>query len=264
MTSFSGANLIQLGFRFDRGGAHTARTMMLQELEALLAHVDRVEATSADYLRAIDEENCLRKRSQKTRVLTYRHLRELYALDPSVLIFRALLFFWQRDTAARPLLALLCAYARDSVLRSTAPVILAQPEGATITRESVEAFIDDLEPGRFSSATLKSVAQNVNSSWTQAGHLTGKVRKIRSRPSPTAGSAAFALLLGYLTGARGQTLFCTEYAKLLGCSKDRTMELAEEASRRGWIVVKRLGDVVEVLFPNLLTAEDLECLREQS
>ena len=41
------------------------------------------------------------------------------------------------------------------------------------------------------------------------------------------------------------------------------MELAEEASRRGWIVVKRLGDVVEVLFPNLLRAEDLECVREQ-
>ena len=90
--------LMHFGFNFGRGGAHTSRTMMLEELEALLAYVHQPEAVKADYLRAIKEDNCLGKRSGKTRTLTCRHLVDLYALDPSVTLFRALRFFWQRDT----------------------------------------------------------------------------------------------------------------------------------------------------------------------
>ena len=256
--------LLDFGFRCDRGGAHSSRTVMLDELTALLSYVGRTDATKADYLRAIDEDNCLGKRSGRTRLLTYRHLVELYALDSANVLFRALHYFWQRDEAARPMLALLCAYARDSILRSSAPLILKAPQGAVITRESMEAFIDSLEPGRFSTATLKSTAQNINSSWTKSGHLTGRVKKVRAQAMPSAGSTAYALLVGYLTGARGQGLFDTDYTKLLDCSKDKAIELAEEASRKGWITFKRVGDVIEVLFPNLIGQEEQEWLREQS
>lgn len=255
---------IRLGFRIERGGAHTARTMMLEELKTLLAFVNQPKAARADYFRAIDEENCLGKRSGKTRRLTYRHLVDLYALNPSTTIFRALLFFWQRDVTGQPLLALLCAYARDAILRSTAPFMLKFPVSSPVIREELEAFIDNLEPNRFSKATLKSTAQNINSTWTQSGHLRGRVKKVRSTPTSTAGSVAFALLLGYLSGARGKSLFQTEYAKLLDCSFERALELAEEASRRGWIVLKRVGDVIEVLFPNLLNTQEMEWIREQS
>jgi hypothetical protein len=67
-----------------------------------------------------------------------------------------------------------------------------------------------------------------------------------------------------LSGVRGQALFQTEYIKLLDCTFDKAVELAEEASRKGWIVFKRIGDVIEVLFPNLINQEDMEKLREQS
>lgn len=130
-------------------------------------------------------------------------------------------------------------------------------------REKLEEFIDEMEPGRFSPATLKSTAQNINSTWTQSGHLTGRVKKVRAQASATPGSVAYALLLGYLTGARGQALFKTEYARLLDCSFDRLVELAEQASRKGWIVFKRVGDVIEVLFPSLINAQEMESLREQ-
>ena len=70
--------------------------------------------------------------------------------------------------------------------------------------------------------------------------------------------------MGYICGARGETLIETEYAKLLDCSPDRAIELAESASRRGWIVVKRIGSVIEVLFPILLNAQEQEWVREQS
>lgn len=255
--------LARFGFRFERGGTHSSRTMMLDELTALLSYVDRSEAKKADYLHAIEAENCLGKRSGKTRRLTYRHLAELYSLDTNHLLFRALLYFWQRDEEGRPMLALLATYARDSIFRTSASLILKAPEGSIITRDSVEERLDSLEPGRFSKATLKSTAQNTNSSWTKSGHLTGRNKKTRSRAIPTPSSAAYALLLGYLTGARGQGLFSTEYTKLLDCSKEQVIELAEQASRRGWITYKRVGNVIEVLFPSHINQQEQEWLREQ-
>jgi hypothetical protein len=256
--------LERFGFSFKRGGAHSSRTMMLEELRELLAYIDNPEAGRVDYLTAIDEENCLGKRSGKTRILTYRHLVDLYSLDPSIILYRALLFFWQREPAGRPLLALLCTYARDPIFRSTASFILKFPQGSTITRVALEAFIDDKEPGRFSQATLKSTAQNINSTWTKSGHLEGRVRKIRVQTAATAGSVAYGLLLGYLTGARGESLFTIEYTELLDCSFEKKIEFAEDASSRGWIVFKRIGEVMEVQFPNLMRDQEMEWIHEQN
>ena len=262
MTETSNQNPMRFGFRLARSSPHTSRTMMLEELRGVLSYMDRPDAGKADYRRAIDDENCLGKRSGKTRILTYRHLSDLYSLDSSQILFRTLVYFWQRDPCGQPLLALLCAYARDAILRSTAPFILPFPEGTTVTREALEAFIDAKAPGRFSKATLTSTAQNINSTWTQAGHLTGYRRKMRAKALPTAGSVSYALLLGYLSGIRGKALFKTDYIKLLDCSCEHGMKLAAEASRRGWIVLKRVGDVIEVLFPNLIQAQEMEWIRE--
>lgn len=256
--------LEHLGFSYERGGVHTSRTMMLVELRALLSYVDNAEAAKADYLEAIQTANCLGKRSGKTRALTFRHLADLYALDPSLLVFRSLRLFWQRDVDGQPLLAALCAYSRDPILRATAPFVLGFEEGATVTREAVEEFIDAQEPGRFSKATLKSTAQNINSSWTQSGHLAGRVRKVRAHAVATPGTVSLALLLGYVSGLRGESLLKSDFTRMLDCSFEKTIELAEDASRRGWISLKRVGQVVEVLFPNLITAQEMEWLREQS
>jgi len=260
----SGENTSKFGFFHGCGGAHTARTMMLEELTTLLHYVDSGSATSDDYVAAIDIENCLAKPSGKSRQLTRQHLKSLYTLDPDILLFRALLFLWHRDEASRPLLALLCAYARDAILRDSAPLILGIHQGETVPREETEAFFEKKFPGRFSPATLKSVAQNVNGTWTRSGHLTGKVKKIKSQPQITAGAMTYALLLAYLCGGRGNNLFASEYVKLLDCGRDRAIDLAEEASRRGWLVFKGVGDVIEVSFPKLLTANEMELVREQA
>lgn len=256
--------LERFGFDFKRAGAHSSRTLMLDELNALLAYLDNTKADKTDYLKAIDDENCLGKRTQANRKLTYRHLENLYTLNASVTIFRALLYFWQRDPQGRAFLALLCSYCRDSLLRSTATFIIQFSEGTVVNREMLEEFIEHQHPERFSPATLKSTTQNINSSWTQSGHLTGRIRKTRTLVSATPGSVAYALFLGYLMGIRGESLFQTEFAKLLDCSIDQAIELAEEASRRGWIVFKRVGKTIEALFPQLLTQQEMEWLREQS
>ena len=252
--------LSEIGFSFERGGAHSSRTIMLDELTSLLECVNRVDAPKSEYLKVIVEDNALAKRSGKTRALTFKHLVDLYALDSRVVLFRAMRYFWQRDVDARALLALLSAYARDPVLRSATGFIVDTPPGSTISREALEKFIDDKESGRFSAATLKSTAQNIGSSFTKSGHLIGKAKKVRSRARATAGSVAYALFLGYLCGSRGRELFETEFAKILDCPFDRMLEMTEEASVKGWVVCKRIGTVIEVSFPNLITKEELERL----
>jgi len=256
--------LSKFGFSFSKGSVHMARTMMLEDLELLFEEITDPTAPQNEFLKAIVEDNCLKKRSVKTRQLTAKHLTDLYVLDPSVAIFRALRFFWQRDKDGHPLIALICAYARDSLLKSTAEFILNFPEGTLVKRETLEESIDNMESDRFSKATLKSVAQNINSSFTKSGHLSGRIKKIRSKANPTPGAAAYALFLGYLSGLRGESLFNSEYTRLLDCPAQRTIELAEIASQRGWIVFKRIGNVMELLFPNLLTNQEMDWIREQN
>ncbi len=131
-----------------------------------------------------------------------------------------------------------------------------------MSRESLAEYLEQMKYNQFSNATLKSATQNICATWTKSGHVRGKVRKSRSRALPTPGSVSYALLLGYLYGFRGHSLFTNEYAKLLDCSFDEAAQLAEGASRRGWIVFKRVGDVIEVNFPNLITRQEMEWLRE--
>jgi hypothetical protein len=45
---------------------------------------------------------------------------------------------------------------------------------------------------------------------------------------------------------------------------EESIELSIEASRKGWIVLKRLGSVIEVLLPNLLSSQEMEWVREQN
>jgi hypothetical protein len=72
----------KFGFRNQRSGVHLTRTMMLEELRLLLSFVDDPQADKSLYVQAIENENCLSKRSGNTRSLTVRHLAELYGLDP--------------------------------------------------------------------------------------------------------------------------------------------------------------------------------------
>jgi len=257
-------SLAKFGFKDEGTGVHTSRTMMYEELHLLLETFNNSSAQIEEYIEAIIEGNCLGKRSVRNRKITATRLKELYGLDNSLIVFRVLHFFWSRDELGRPLIALLCALTRDQLLYKTVPFILNYKEGAIITRADLEGFINDIMPDNYSSSTLKSVAQNINSTWTKSGHLRGRRNKIRAKATATPGAAAYALLLGYLTGARGEYLFNTEYARVLDCSYSELLDLAEEASRRGWIVLKHIGDVIEVQFPSLLTKEELEWVHEQN
>lgn len=249
--------LYKYGFSHKRNSVHVSRTIMIDELCSLFDTVAEC-AKREEYQYVIIEKNCLNKRSNRTRQLTYQHLAELYSLDYQYLIFRVMRWLWARDIDGQPLLALLCAYARDDLFRSTSSFILNQQIGEVVTRESLEKYIETKNPDRFSKSTLKSAAQNINASWTKSGHLRGKVKKIRSQANATPGSVTYALLLGYLQGLRGIMLFESEYARILDCSMERCIELAQIASGYGWIHFKHIGDVYDVHFPQWTDALEVE------
>ncbi|WP_169509118.1 hypothetical protein [Arhodomonas aquaeolei] len=242
--------LQRLGFMTHTGGVHASRTIMLTELSTLFDCVG-ADAPPSAYRDAICQQNCLAKRSGRSRLLTARHLAEAYALDPANPVYAGLRYFWARDVSARPQLALLAAAARDSLLRDTAPAILARPPGTRIEREWVEERIESRWPERFSSATRRSVAQNLNSSLTKAGLLGGRRTKIRRQLNPAIGAVAFAFYLAWLQGDRGEILLQNVYCKLLNVTSERLLELAGQASAKGWMVMRRVDNVVDVDFPAL-------------
>lgn len=235
--------------------------MMFDELTHLFEHTSPDTARER-YRAEVVDFNVLGKPTQKSRVLTFGHLTELYGLDPAIPVFRVFRKLWAADEPARPVLALTLALVRDPVLRLSESFVLGKALGESVRREEVEALIATGEPDRFSPATLKSIAQNINSSWTQAGYLTGRARKLRTRANVTPTNITYALFLAHLEGLSGQRLFSSRWANLLSGSPGELEALANSASHRGQIVFLNAGGVKEVRFPGFLTAEEEQWLHE--
>jgi hypothetical protein len=228
---------------------------MLRELGQLLAATPR-DATYDDYRQAILEENVLGKRTMATRRESIRRLRELYALSPDVPLFRALRELWDANPDAQPMLALLCASARDPILRASADMILGTPEGEPVTPQMIEAATAQAFPGRYNATMLANIGRHAASSWQQSGHLRGRTKKTRGRPAILPESTVYALLLGYLAGARGEGLFDTFWTALLDAPAHAVREQARVAARQGWLSYKSLGGVTEIEFPHLLSERE--------
>jgi len=79
------------------------------------------------------------------------------------------------------------------------------------------------------------------------------VKKQRVKPHVTPIVTAFALVLGYLCGWRGQRLLDCLWVSFLDRSLSELMDLTSEASKQGWLTYKAAGAVVEITFPGLLT-----------
>lgn len=240
-----------IGFRFGEKGTHTSRTIMLDELQAVLAAC-RPNATRDEYLIAIHEDNCLGKRTASTRKLSSQRLSELYALDPKVPLFRVMRRCWYSDSDGQPLLAILLALARDPLLRATAPPVLRMRPGEELARQQLTESISREVGNRLSDSTLDKVVRNASSSWTQSGHLKGRGRKVRQIVKSTAVTTAFAILLGHLAGTRGAALFETLWAKVLDAPPSELMNFAMDARRLGLLDMSQSGGLIEVSCARLL------------
>jgi len=248
---------LELGFKFGDKGTHTSRTIMLEELSTVL-HQRPASSRRADYAKAIVEDNCLGKHTASTRKLSLQRLSELYALDPSVPLFRLLRVFWDADEKAHDQLALLTALCRDPLLRATASVVLQMKPGEEVARQRFTDVLRDAVAGRLNDSTLDKVVRNTASSWTQSGHLDGRSRKRRLRIQPTPASTGFALLLGYLLGVRGRDLFETLFARALDREMDELTFLATDAKRLGFLDMKSGGGMTVISFDLILTQQEKE------
>ena len=251
----------KFGFKFGRNGAHSARTMMLAEITELF-HGRGVEATLAQYQEDIERFNVLHKPTEKARKLTWRHLIDLYGMDITIPLFRTFRSLWERDESARPMLACQMALARDPLLQLSQDKILSLAPGQWLPREEMEQALDEHCPDRYSKAMLKSLAQNVNGTWTHAGFLKGRTKKHRAEPVVRPVNVVFALFLAYLQGATGNRLFTSKWTLLLSSRQERLLELARQASYSGMINFKHSSEVVEVTFPDYLSKEEESWLHE--
>lgn len=235
------------------GGTNTSHTLVVTALSALLDAVPP-GAPQAAYEEAAVEANVLGKETEGARRRTYRHLRELYLLRTDSLLFRALRDLWTADPLARPLLAGLCALARDSVFRASSAPIMASSPGETLISAQLAEAVGERFPSSYGAATLAKIGRNTFSSWEQTGHLASVegAMKARTRATCRPANVAYALLLGHIEGARGQALFETLWARVLDQPASHLFELAATASQHGMIEFRHAGGVVEVGFSELL------------
>jgi hypothetical protein len=235
------------------GGANTSHTIVVSALNALLEAVP-ANASGAAYDQAALEANVLGKQTEGARRRTYRYLRELYLLRPDSLLFRALRDLWAIDPPARPLLAGLCALARDPVFRASSAAIINTSPGDMLTSADLADAVGEVFPSSYGAATLAKIGRNTSSSWKQTGHLedAGRSIKVRTRPACHTTNLAYALLLGHLDGARGEALFDSRWAKVLDEPPSRLLELAATASQQGMLELRQAGGVVDVGFRELL------------
>ena len=241
----------QLGFRDGEKGVHSSRTLMLSELSQVLAATPP-DAGIADFRRVVVEDNVLGKRTATTREHTVRKLKALFGLDPSVPVYRLMRNLWEQETDGRPLLALLCAVARDPLIRESVDAILDLPDGAVVT----SADMIETVSSRFSATTRKAIGANLASSWTQAGFLSGIMTKIRTRANATPGATTYALALGFMEGCRGSLLLTTLWTRLLDCPPAEVLDLVRQAALRGWVEYRAAGDVMDIRVEALFTEEE--------
>lgn len=224
---------------------------MLSELRDLFAACPAASSMD-DYRSAVVRGNVLLKPTQDSREKGFAYLRGRYGLCPALTTFRALREFWDGDDEGRPLLTMLAASARDPILRASTPLVMSTPVGGVVEFGQIASEISGRFPDRFGPKTLTDTGRRVASSWEQSGHLQGRNRKIRRRAVCRPVDVAYALLLGHLCGIRGDMLFTTLWASLLDTPLHQMRDLAQEASRLGWIDLRSAGRVTEIGFRHLL------------
>jgi hypothetical protein len=244
------ASLIAAGAANDPIGTHTSKTMMLPELRLLLAAAPG-SVSVRDYARAVIEDNALGKSTTATRKKTLVMLRQLYGLSGEIPIFTVMRGLWTEDPAAQPFLALLCAIARDPLLRATSQKVLALQPGEATGPADLAAEVASAFPNRYKPGTLHHIGQNTGASWVQSGLLRGRGRKERVRARAVPIAAVYALYLGHLAGLAGPALFTSIWAELLDGDPSSVRGLAEVAARAGWLEYASSGGMTVIGFRHL-------------
>ena len=251
----------KMGFVENGTGAHMSRTIMLEDLRKVLQLVDPA-SDKESYTDAILNSNILSKPTKNTRNISLQKLIALYSFDLKNPLFRCLRDLWDKDEKAQPLLAMSMALARDPLLNVTKSLILDKQIGEIVSKFDIQKMLITLYPDRFSDISIDSISKNINSSWTYAGFLKGKVKKIRSKPTISPVNVVFNSFLAYTEGRTGQRIFTSDWIAIFGEPLSEIELLASSASNRGMMDFLNAGGVKEIRFPGRLIGKEEELRRE--
>lgn len=215
---------------------------MFKELEKVMDF-----AISDDsYFQALDN-NVTGKKSADGIKQTARFLKIIYGFDKSNAAFKIFKFFWiSIDMLDRELITFLFALNNDYLLYESISVIAKSKIGEKTTVESFEENIEKYYPNKYSKITRHSIGKNLASSWKQAGFITGKVKNIRTQSEVSYNCVAFAFIIAYLNGLRGDFIISSKWVKALCLNENQLHELAIEASKRGLIQYQFSGNVTSI------------------
>jgi hypothetical protein len=242
------SRLKAFGIKMTPGGAHSSRTMMLDEITRLLTAVS-LNAKEEVYMNTVLNDNLLGKKTVATREKTFRYLRELYGLSMAIPIFQTYRQLCEFDSSSFPLLSLLVSLARDPQLRASTEVVMEAKVGEEVPGDKFQQAISMAFDRRYSANNIGKISRNTASSWTQSGHLTGHLKKIRKRVQPRPASLTLSLILSQLGGWHGERIFSTWWCRILDLTASEARTLAIEANRQGLLSLKGIGDVIEISFP---------------
>lgn len=238
------------GGEFALGSLRTtaSHTIGIPHLIELLRAVP-ADAPHERYREAVVDENVLGRPTQAGRQRSFRHLRELYFLDPSRLEFAALRRLWDIDADAQPLIAGILAFTRDGILRASFSVIQRTPPGGTVTSDDLTKAVTFVYGVDLSESTLGKTGRNTGACWTQTGHLAGRVKKVRRAVEAFPTAVAYSAYLGHLAGNRGVGVLETPWAALLDLPAGATLDALRRAHTQGLIDLLVAGNVVDLSFP---------------
>jgi hypothetical protein len=238
---------------------HTSRTMMFAELEKVMDYA----IDTGNFTEAL-EQNVAGKKSGSGVEYTAAFLKRLYGFDNGYPSFIALKYFWKAsETAIRPLLAFVFAINHDNLMAESINAVANNQPGEKVTIESLEDNIEKYHPGKYSPRTRKSIAQNIASSWKQAGFIEGKVKNIRKQPEITYKVACFAFFLAYLEGHRGEFIWTSTGVKALCLTESALREHAIECAKRDLMQYQHAGSVTAISFRNLLTKTGIHAIENR-
>ena len=240
----------QPGRRVRHGVAATtaSHTIGIPHLVELLREVPRTRRPSATATRSW-RTTCSAARRTPAGSRSFRHLRELYLLDPSRPAFAALRRLWGVDAAAQQLMAGILAFTRDGILRASFKAIQHASAGTTVTSDDLTKAVAAVYGADLSESTLGKTGRNTGACWTQTGHLAGRTRKTRQKVRAYPPAVAFATYLGHLAGNRGTGVLDTPWAALLDLPSGGALDALRTAHSQGLVDLLVAGSVVDVGFP---------------
>lgn len=228
---------------------HTSRTMMFAELSKLMDFSSGADTNFELLL----NENIIAKQTQANKNKTTKYLKSLYLFSEKDPAFKMFHYLWGLiPVQQKPLLAFLIAITRDTLLAESIDTVMNITPVNRVSIQLLEECVESKHPKKYSEKTLLSIAQNIASSWKQSGHITGKVKNIRTQVNPSYYHVTYALFLGYISGLRGEFLFNTKWTKALDCSDNELRILAQEAAIRDLITFQFAGNIVILNFKSLI------------